>query len=87
MKRNIQEEFGCGVASYETISVNANYEFGNHYIGIGIVAEVDGEIQHLLKEDWDSWEWFHLDNIPETLFAPAKNVLQSYKEKTFCVSE
>src|SRR5438552_3432747 len=58
VKRNIKEEFGCNVTKYKIISVNANYALGNHYVGIGVVAEIDGEPQVLLKEDWEKWEWF-----------------------------
>lgn len=87
VKRNIHEEFNCEVAGYEVISVNANYEFGNHFIGIGVLATIDGDIEHVLVEDWDAWEWFDLDDIPENLFAPAKNAIDSYLKKQFCVSE
>ncbi len=43
VKRNIREEFGCNVTKYKIISVNANYALSNHYIGIGVVAEIDDE--------------------------------------------
>src|SRR5579872_3172461 len=68
VKRNIQEEFGCNVTSYKIICVNANYALGNHYIGIGVVAEIDGEAKNLLHEDWDKWEWFDKDALPKNLF-------------------
>lgn len=87
VKRNLKEEFDCTVSKYEIFSVNANYEFGNHYIGIGVVVELEGEIEHLLKEDWDEWKWFDLNQIPETLFAPAKNAIESYKQNRVCISE
>ena len=50
VKRNINAEIGCSVINYKIISVNANYEFGNHYVGIGTTAEIEGEIK-LLKPD------------------------------------
>lgn len=55
VKRNIKEEFGCKIKKYKIISVNANYALGNHYIGIGVVAEIEGEIRHLIKGDWEKW--------------------------------
>jgi ADP-ribose pyrophosphatase YjhB (NUDIX family) len=77
LQRNIKEEFNCKVTKYEIISVNANYALGNHYIGIGIVVEIDGEPKILLPEDWEKWEWFGRDTIPDNLF-PATKYL------TFC---
>src|ERR1017187_7735862 len=54
--RNILEEFGCQVTVHEIICVNANYANGNHYIGVGVTAEMDGEAKLLAPEDWESWE-------------------------------
>ena len=55
VKRNIKEEFGCGVKSYKIVCVNANYALGNHYIGIGVVARINGEPKLLIPEDWEKW--------------------------------
>lgn len=87
LRRNIKEEFNCAVTKYEIISVNANYAFENHYIGIGIVAEIDGEPKVLLPEDWETWEWFEINAIPDNLFPPTKNLIESYLQKRITVSE
>lgn len=86
VKRNIKEEFGCNVKKYKIISVNANYALGNHYIGIGVVAEIDGEPKLLMPEDWEKWEWFHLDKVPQNLFPAAKNAIESYLKNKITVS-
>ena len=86
-KRNIREEFNAAVKSYKIISVNANYELGNHYIGIGVVAEMDGEPKLLLPEDWKEWRWFKKDEIPKNLFTPAKNLIECYFKNKISVSE
>ena len=87
VKRNIKEEFGCKVIKYKIISVNANRALGNHYIGIGIVAEIDREPKLLMPEDWEKWEWFDKNKIPENLFPATKNLIESYFKKKICVSE
>ncbi|HSW99756.1 MAG TPA: hypothetical protein VLH38_01845 [Patescibacteria group bacterium] len=87
IKRNIQEEFGCNVVSYKIICVNANYALGNHFIGIGAVAEIDGEPTVLLADDWVSWKWFDTKNIPDNLFPATKNLIDSYLEHKFTVAE
>jgi 8-oxo-dGTP diphosphatase len=87
IRRNVREELGCGLTSYDIIAVNANYEFGNHYIGIGCIADIDGEPEVMQKDDWVSWEWFHIDAIPDNLFTAAKSLLKCLKEKKVCVSE
>jgi ADP-ribose pyrophosphatase YjhB (NUDIX family) len=87
VKRNIMEEFGCGVLSYSIICVNANYALGNHYIGIGVVASIDGEAKNLLLEDWEEWAWFDKDAVPSNLFPPTKNLIDCYLQKKVSVSE
>ncbi len=87
VKRNIKEEFGCNITNYKVICVNANYALGNHYIGIGVVAEIDKEPKLLIPEDWEMWEWFTKDTIPDNLFPAAKNLVKCYLEKMFIVSE
>ena len=87
LRRNIKEEFDCNVTFYKIISVNANYALGNHYIGIGIVAEIDGEPKVLFPEDWEKWEWFDKDNLPKNLFPATKNLIDSYLKNEVTVSE
>jgi len=88
IERNMKEEFGesLKIKKYKIISINANYELGNHYIGIGIVADVEGEPELLLKNDWKRWEWFKPNLLPE-LFTPARNLLKSYLTGEITVSE
>ena len=87
IKRNIQEEFDCDVTTYEIISVNANYALGNHFVGIGATAEIDGEPKVLLGDDWVKWEWFAVDKIPTNLFPPTKNLIDSYLQHKVNVAE
>lgn len=87
VKRNIKEEFDCNVIKYEIISVNANYGLGNHYIGIGVVAEIDGEVKNLIPEDWEKWEWFDKNNIPSNLFPATKNLVDCYLQHKVNISE
>jgi len=87
IKRNIKEEFGCSVTKYKIACVNANYALDNHYIGIGVVAEIDGEPKVLIPEDWERWEWFDINEFPENLFPATKNLIDCYLDNKFNVSE
>ena len=87
VKRNIKEEFGCNLAKYKIICVNANYALGNHYIGIGVVAELDGEPKILIPEDWEKWKWFSKNEIPDNLFPATRNLIKCYLKDKLIVSE
>lgn len=87
IKRDIKEDLGCEVKKYRIICVNSNYALDNHYIGIGVVAEIKGEVKNLIPEDWEKWEWFDKDKIPNNLFPATKNLVECYLENKFIVSE
>lgn len=86
-RRIVKEEIGCEVKTYKIIAINANYALGNHYIGIGVIAEIKEEPQVLIPKDWEKWEWFHKDKIPENLFPSAKYLITCYLENKIIDSE
>lgn len=87
VKRNIKEELNCNVTTYKIICVNANYALDNHYIGIGVIAEIDGEPKNLIPKDWQKWEWFDKNNIPDNLFPAPKNLIECYLKNKVNVIE
>lgn len=90
VRRNIKEELDCTVISYKIISVNANYALGNHYIGIGIIAKINGNInlhKPIKSADWEKWEWFNINKVPNNLFPATKNLVECYLQKKVNISE
>lgn len=87
VKRIIKEEIACTVTTYAVTCVNVNYEFGNHYIGIGAVAEIAGEPQLMKPKDWETWEWIPENKVPQNLFPTAKDMIECYRTGKFNVSE
>ena len=65
--------------------MNENFLLGNHFIGIGVVVEIDSEPKNLKPDDWEKWEWFDKDKIPSNLWSPAKNVIECYLQNKICV--
>lgn len=87
VKRNVKEELDCNILAQKIICVNENFALGNHYIGIGVLAEIEGEPKNLMPEDWEKWEWFEKNALPDNLFPAAKNLLDCYFGNKFTVSE
>ncbi len=87
VKRHIKKELGADVTGYKIIAVNANYALGNHYIGIGIAAEIVGEPEILMPDEWKEWRWVSLDRLPDSMFPPAKNLIECYLSGKVNVSE
>jgi ADP-ribose pyrophosphatase YjhB (NUDIX family) len=87
IKGSLKEEVGCKTKKYKIICVNANYEFGNHYVGVGAVAEIDGKVKLLRPDEWSKWEWFDRNKLPINLFPAAKNLIECYLTNKFNVAE
>lgn len=87
IKRNIKEEIDCDVIAHEVICVNANYEWGNHYIGVGATVRIEGTPKLLKPDDWEKWEWFDINSLPSNLLPELQYLLRCYKEKKVNVSE
>lgn len=86
-QRDVAREFDGRITDYDIISVNSNRAYGNHYIGIGILVETEDKLDLSPSEDWEKWEWFSQDEIPNNLFPAAENLLDSYFKGRVCVSE
>ena len=87
IERNIREELGCKLSTHSIIAVNANYALGNHFVGIGATATIEGEPKNMKPNDWQKWEWVDLDDLPDNLFPPAHNLVQSYLQHKVTVSD
>ena len=76
--RNVADELGCEVVMCKKFCENENNALGNHYMGIGVLAEISGEPKVLTPQDWNEWRWFSIDDIPKKLFPAAKKVIDAY---------
>lgn len=85
--RNIAEELECQLLSHSIIAVNANYALGNHFVGIGATATIQGEPKLMKPEDWQKWEWVSVNALPDNLFPPARNLVQSYLQHKVNIAE
>ena len=77
--RNLVDELGVTLRAMKILGVHENFAFGNHYIGIGVLAEIERELQLIpMSDNWQKWEWFTLDALPPNLFVAAQKTLEEY---------
>lgn len=86
-KRTVAEQLSCEVTEYKITGVNVNHALNNHYVSIAVVVKITGDPKVVHADDWQSWEWFNVHNLPEKLFDSASHAIRSYITKTFTVSE
>ena len=83
-KRELFEETGLQARwSITVMSLSAEIEPEKdfHSLTFGtFVRSVVGELSNPEPHKFSSWRWYQMTDLPENLFLPTKNVLQSYVE-------
>ena len=81
-RRELMEEVGIENPKLEFLSVVEGSRDKGHYIQINFILEnFTGEIKHMEPELCEEWKFFDLDNLPEDLFPPHKNILEAYENR------
>lgn len=83
--REVKEETGIDLNSFEIICVNNDIAGEKHFVTVGAISEeFEGEANVMEPEEITEWKWFSLDELPEKLFAPSEKIIKNYNEGIFC---
>lgn len=85
-KREIQEETGIEINYCEVFCICDATESTGYFLTIGLLSEdFEGEAKTMEPDKITDWQWFDLDQLPEPLFEPSKQVLENYKAGKFYI--
>lgn len=79
--RETQEETGILLDkdNLKIVSIANDRVSDAHFITIGFLCEnFQGEAQTLEPEEITEWKWFDLNNVPESMFFPSREVLENF---------
>jgi ADP-ribose pyrophosphatase YjhB (NUDIX family) len=82
-KRKLKDEvfLDVSVNDLDIISISNDINEYAHYVTIGMIAnKYSGEVK-LKKDEFVSYDWFDLDNLPINLCEPSKKIINNYLEK------
>lgn len=83
-KRELKEETGINVESLKLVTVTDEARDIDHYLHFGFLLEnFEGEPELVEPDKCEKWEFFDLNNLPENLFWPHKQLIENLKNKTF----
>lgn len=89
--REVQEECGIEIENIRfQFLANVTKYAPKHYVHIGLIADwKNGEPQVLEPDKSESWLWYDLNNLPESIFEMCKLSFQSHatKKNYFDVSD
>lgn len=53
-----------------------------HYITLHIIAKkYSGDLKIMEPGKEDEWKWFDLDNLPNNLYSPSKQFIETYLKR------
>ena len=89
-KREVKEETGLIIKNAKIICVNEDLYFiqsdNKHYITIGCLAHAKSKkFQNKEPDKHSELNWFDLNDLPQPLFPPSKNIVECYKKGTICI--
>lgn len=86
VKRETKEEAGIEIKDIEFIwATNDIFEENEkHYVTIFMKANyASGEIKITEPDKWEKWEWFDVEDLPENLFLPIRNLFKVWQLKNY----
>lgn len=84
VKREVKEETGLEVDSFEFVSLSEELRYlkshGKHYVGLGFRAKYKGGEPRLMEpEKFGEWRWFSLNDLPKNLFEGTELVIKNFE--------
>ena len=84
--RKVKEETNLEIEKVKIISISDDINSYAHYVTIGLVTySYNGEINLGDTLEHVDYEFFDLDNLPDNLCEPSKNIIRNFKNK--CIYE
>lgn len=83
-KREVKEETDLDVDEFGLISVADERRYidsdGKHYLNVCVEAKYrEGEPLVMEPDKCERWEWFDIDNLPETIFEGTQEAIKNIK--------
>ena len=80
--REIKEETNLDIREYQVLTATDEFQKDRHYVTIGVLAlSCEGTLKVMEPNKIDKWEWFELNNLPNNLYTPTKNMINEYLRK------
>ncbi|KAK9051137.1 hypothetical protein SSX86_027763 [Deinandra increscens subsp. villosa] len=79
--REVKEETGLDIKNIEVLTSNSNLYYEEKHLDItyarAYLSNPNQTPQNIEPEKCEGWEWCDLNNLPEPMFGPLKEMLQS----------
>ena len=81
--RETKEETNLDISDIHVYTATDEFQKERHYVTIGIISSsYKGELKAMEPNKIDRWSWFDLNNLPDNIYTPSKNMINEYLRRT-----
>ena len=80
--RETKEETNLLLKDVQVFTATDEFQTDRHFVTIGVISSsYEGELKVMEPEKINEWKWFYLNDLPNNLYTPSKNMIEEYKKR------
>jgi ADP-ribose pyrophosphatase YjhB (NUDIX family) len=80
--RETKEETNLELKELYVYTATDEFQPDRHFVTIGVISSsYEGELKVMEPEKINEWKWFDLNDLPNNIYTPSKNMIDEYKKR------
>ena len=80
--RETKEETNLLLIDVQVFTATDEFQCDRHFVTIGVISSsYEGELKIMEPNKIDEWKWFDINDLPNNLYTPSKNMIEEYKKR------
>ena len=80
--RETKEETNLLLKDVQAFTPTDEFQSDRHFVTIGVISSsYEGELKIMEPNKIDEWKWFDINDLPNNLYTPSKNMIEEYKKR------
>lgn len=80
--RETKEETNLELKELYVYTATDEFQPDRHFVTIGVISSsYEGELKVMEPDKINEWKWFDLNDLPNNIYTPSKNMIDEYKKR------
>lgn len=80
--RETKEETNLELKELYVYTATDEFQSDRHFVTIGVISSsYEGELKIMEPDKINEWKWFDLNDLPNNIYTPSKNMIDEYKKR------
>lgn len=80
--RETKEETNLLLKDVQVFTATDEFQSDRHFVTIGVISSsYEGKLKIMEPNKIDEWKWFDINDLPNNLYTPSKNMIEEYKKR------